>query len=779
MKNLLNYIEDNCKDKEYEVSVEPYSSYGRLMKKTLKIKEVNQFANYLNSKNIKNEKVGILLDNCNGFVKSFYSILLNGKIIVSINNCIEQEELKDIIQKNKLEQIITNKSFTSLFEGIDIELIDIDKKIKESDELGFKVPTKKEEDDLVISYTSGTSSSFSKGVILTYKNITFVSTEYKKIYHLNEDSKIITVLPLWHNYAMFACLTSSIVAKSSLVIMKKWDSYLFIDVNKKIKPSVFPGSPYMYIDLINNHTSEISKLANLKICDSGGDSLPIECINRFEKMTGAVITEGYGLTETSSLTHFNYSAAERKIGSLGKPVSDTECKILDLEEKEVAIGEWGLLWIKGPMLFRDYVELPGQMEKVKINGWFNTNDIVKRDNDNFYYIAGRYSDLQNLSADDENLRALENDLYQFDGMSRVHVSSKYNEVAKFHYFNIYVVLKKDYSIQDLYDYINSNLKKYVIGDVVVIDKLPTTGTGKVKRNKVTKLENFDITKYDRTKIINGITCKTELLENDDKKLIYQEYYDTNLYQVDKKSYINDLCENRGGINTIPRILLKGKNEEKSWLITEYKAGETLNSIRKNDKDFDFASIVADFAKTLCFIHSIKGNKYGWITGSGVIEKDNLSDYLSSEIVRFKDSINGLVNPKDMKYMEELANKVIDKIKIKETFYNPCLCWFDINDTNILVNDNKLSAIIDAGGARFGIKEWDLAFIKYEVCQNDYEFNLLFNEYKKIDGSIDKELIDDLGVFIELDDMEIRVSRKINIPIPYCSKLRDIIDRMSK
>ncbi len=490
MNNIVAYIKKNLKNKEYVVSCMPIVKDNNLLEKNLKIIDIIQFSNYLNERiglGNFNKKIGILLPNSNYFVNAFYSSIINEHIIVAINDHIEIEELNNIIEKNNLEYIISSDKFrqlllkTQIKQVIYINEIDIPKQEK----LNFDFHLPMMEDTLVISYTSGTSGNFSKGVILSCKNVSFVSEEYKNVYKLDATSQIITVLPLWHNYAMFACLTSSIVAYAKLIIMEEWNSDLFILINQKMKPTIFPGSPYMYIDLINNYGEKLHLMTNLKICDSGGDSLPIECINRFEKATGTIITEGYGLTETTSLTHFNYSAIERKVGSLGKCVRQVECKILDLDEQEVKDGEWGLLWIKGPMVFDGYVGMRPEDNKVKNKeGWFNTKDVVKRDTHGFYFIAGRYTDLESLNDEDGQLREVENLLYKFNGIKRIHIQSKYNKIADFYSFDIYAVLKEKYSMQDLYDYINQNLKRFVVNNVYNVENLPTTGTGKIKRNQL-------------------------------------------------------------------------------------------------------------------------------------------------------------------------------------------------------------------------------------------------------------------------------------------------------
>ena len=492
MKNIIEYMYRNIEDKNSIIA--EYADYEKGLEiKKLKSCDVIKFTNYINKNNKMNnygKKVGILMNNSLGFVNSFYSLVLNDKIIVAINTKVSLDELNYIIKVNNLKLIISEDEYEEILNKSNIKEIINYNEINFDDysnNLEVEKINHDFEDIMLISYTSGTSGKFSKPVETTFKNVSFVSEEYNKVYKMKKKYRCITVLPLWHNYAMFACLTNCIAAGAIVLIMKEWNLKIFLEINEKLKPEIFPGSPYMYIDIINNSNS-LHKLENLKVCDSGGDSLPIECIKKFEKMTGAVITEGYGLTETTSLTHFNYSAAERKVGSLGKCVSNTECKILDLNGNELSNGMWGLLWIKGPMVFKGYVNVDlKDTENLTEDGWFNTNDDVKRDEDGYYFFAGRYTDLQMIGEADKQFRELENKLYKFDGIKRVHVKTNKNEVGNFPYFDIIAELKKDYTIQDLYDYINLNLKDYVINDVKVVEKLPTTGTGKIKRNKINEL----------------------------------------------------------------------------------------------------------------------------------------------------------------------------------------------------------------------------------------------------------------------------------------------------
>ena len=485
MKNIIKECYEFMKNDNKNIAIYADYIYGN---KALSYKEVKKYiiaVNEIVGLNNYTKRIGILIENKLEFVKAFFAILYNGYTVVGIDPKITEEGLDKIINENDLEYIISNDANIEKLAKytnkviINIEQIDISKVKSET----INIPNSKLEDIIVISYTSGTSGKFSKGVKLSNKSISFVSEEYRKVYNLNNKSKIITVLPLWHNYAMFACLTSAMMSNAEIIIMEKWDIENFIYINNYFKPDIFPGSPYMYIDIINRDLDTIN-LSSLRICDSGGDSLPIECIKKFEHKTNAIITEGYGLTETASLTHFNYSAKERKIGSLGKCVTNVECKITDLNGNEIEKGKWGLLWIKGPMVFDGYVNNKELTNEVLKDDWFNTNDVVKADEEGYYYIAGRLSDIKNYNQNEITLREIENILYKFDGVKRVFIKKEFNKETNFYYYNIYAILKEKYDISSLYDYIKKTLTNIVVNNVEILDNLPITGTGKVKRNKL-------------------------------------------------------------------------------------------------------------------------------------------------------------------------------------------------------------------------------------------------------------------------------------------------------
>jgi long-chain acyl-CoA synthetase len=137
--------------------------------------------------------------------------------------------------------------------------------------------------------------------------------------------------------------------------------------------------------------------SSLKICDSGGELLPLPIITKLRENTGLIITEGYGLTETSSLSHFLMPDANGvlRLGSVGQPCSGVMCKIIDKDGAEVGTYEPGELLIKGPLLMKGYDDITLNKDVFTDDGWFKTGDIFYKDEEDFYYFMARRKELNN------------------------------------------------------------------------------------------------------------------------------------------------------------------------------------------------------------------------------------------------------------------------------------------------------------------------------------------------------------------------------------------------
>lgn len=278
-------------------------------------------------------------------------------------------------------------------------------------------------------------------------------------------------------------------------------------------------------------------------------------------------------------------------------------------------------------------------------------------------------------------------------------------------------------------------------------------------------------------IKGGLTCQTYLIKVKNQKYIFQLYIGDSIYQARKKYNILKKFNNR----FIPKAIKMKENKEYAYLIMEYKEGKNLYYYRKMLPEFSFNDISKELANVLGRIHNISnGDKFGWI-GEDEKYKDTFIDYINSEYDRL--SIN--FEYVDLEIRESILNKVKKAIKIIEykdkNIDKSCLCWYDMNPSNILIEKKDdiymLRALVDPGGARYGIPEWDIAFVKTQLCINKEEFEHFLVDYQKINSKIiDIELINALSVIVELDVMSIEIENDIIIsPVPYDTSFENEID----
>jgi long-chain acyl-CoA synthetase len=230
---------------------------------------------------------------------------------------------------------------------------------------------------------------------------------------------------------------------------------------------------------------------SLRLCMSGGAPLPVEVREKFEALTGGKLVEGYGLTETSPVTHINPPTGSPKAGSIGLPVANTEARIVDMEtgERELPVGEIGELVIRGPQVMKGYWNKPEETAQVLRDGWLHTGDIARKDADGYFYIVDRMKDM--IIAGGYNIypREVEEVLWEFPRIQEAAVigvpDSYRGETVK-----AFVVLQPGVSAtsDEIIAFCRGRLAAYKVPRLVVFrDSLPKSSVGKYLRRKLRDL----------------------------------------------------------------------------------------------------------------------------------------------------------------------------------------------------------------------------------------------------------------------------------------------------
>ena len=248
-----------------------------------------------------------------------------------------------------------------------------------------------------LQYTGGTTG-VAKGAILTHRNLSYNVQQVASWFvgARPGEEVMLGCLPFFHVFGMTVSMNFPVHAAAAMVLMPNpRDIPLMIQNIAKHRVTLFPAVPAMFNAIVNAPSLEKIDLTSVASCFSGGAPLPPDVLERFEALTGSKIVEGYGLTETSPVTHANPLNGQRKIGSIGVPFPNTDVKIVHVDDPttEVPAGEQGELLIKGPQVMPGYWNKPAESAAALTDGWLHTGDIARVDEDSYCFIVGRTKDM--------------------------------------------------------------------------------------------------------------------------------------------------------------------------------------------------------------------------------------------------------------------------------------------------------------------------------------------------------------------------------------------------
>ena len=345
-----------------------------------------------------------------------------------------------------------------------------------------------DDESLTILYTSGTTG-VPKGVMLTHGNHASEARILSKMRgKLDPEVVVIGVLPLYHIYGITSVINVSIYLGCTIELLTHFDPEKVIEIAQTEKQTIFFGVPTMYNRLIQVASQNPPQNPSLKFCVSGGASLPVEFLHRFEKLLNTKIFEGYGLTEAPVCVENPYGSVT-KPGSIGLPIPEFSAKVIDNEGNELPPGENGELIIKGPGVMKGYLNRPEDTSKTIQDGWLHTGDIARQDEDGYIYIVDRKKDLVIRGGYNVYPREIEEVIYQMPEILEVAVFGVPHddfgeEVAAV------VVLQQGAQIEpdEIREFVKQRVAPYKYPRIIQIvpDMLPKSGTGKILKKEIRK-----------------------------------------------------------------------------------------------------------------------------------------------------------------------------------------------------------------------------------------------------------------------------------------------------
>ncbi len=504
--------------------------YGELWDKVLRL------ASSLYNLGIKKgDRIGIYLPNCPQFVIAFFAINRLGATIVPFNTQYVDHELTYQLNDSEARAIICiDITYKRVRKLRDKKMVELDNIIVASlhDEISFskrvlgilfgKIPIRRrirsvdfsfkelidkgdpngvpeveinpKEDLALIQYTGGTTG-VSKGAMLTHYNIVsnqiqLSSLIYPPINHGEEC--YVCALPLFHIFALNCIMISAISQASKMILIT--DPLAgrpllqdLLETLYKYKPTFFHAVPSLYVGLLFHKDIKDYDLTSIRACLSGAAPLPEQVMYNFEELTGANVVEGYGLTETSPVTHVNpLTGGGKRAGSIGLPTPDTDVKIFDAAEggqdRELPQGEEGEIGIKGPQVMIGYLNKPDETKNsFNKEGYFLTGDIGYIDPDGYFFITGRKKDMIDVSGLKVYPREVEEELVEHPAVQEVAVVGIPHPIRG-ETVKAFVVLRDNEtaSEEELIEFLKGRIARYKIPrHVDFIDELPKSAIGKV------------------------------------------------------------------------------------------------------------------------------------------------------------------------------------------------------------------------------------------------------------------------------------------------------------
>ena len=341
-------------------------------------------------------------------------------------------------------------------------------------------------DPAAFIHTGGTTG-VSKAVVISHANSSVAVQQFKAWLFDTDDGseKLLAVLPFFHVAGYTDIMNNAIYRGWTAILIPRPTPEIIIEMMLRYKPSLFGGVPTMFVGLLNHPKFKSSKFDFIKGCLSGAAPLSLETIRQWEEATGSTIVELYGLTETAALATFNPWRGKTKIGSVGVPVPETDCRIVDIEtgKKDLKQGEAGEILIKGPQVTQGYFRNSEATADAITNGWLSTGDIGYLDDEGYLFIVDRKKDV--IIAGGYNIypREVDEVLYQHPKVQAacvVGIPDTYRgETVK-----AFVVLKQGEtaSEEEIISFCKERLAVYKVPKMIEFrESLPQTIVGKILR----------------------------------------------------------------------------------------------------------------------------------------------------------------------------------------------------------------------------------------------------------------------------------------------------------
>ena len=496
---------------------------------------------------LKGDRVAIHLPNMPQFAIAYYGAIRVGAVFTPLSPLLSPREalhqlndsgaetlisldllfpgIQSIIPETAIKRVITTSiadcynaiiAPVKLLEKMEVpDTIDMAPLLKQHEPLEKEVPIDVKKDLVHLAYTGGTTGA-SKGVMLTHANVVANVVQYgnwtsgsqvelvdgvlKAVYPPGVDPKkdrltardqetALVVVPWFHAMGTVGYLNAQVYGGNTMVVFPRFDPKEYLDAVVKYRATMLGGAPQLFIPLINLPDFDLYDLSSIKVAASGAAPLAMSVLEKMlDAFTGGVVQEGWGLTECSMGATANPPDRNAiRPGSVGLPVYDTECKVIDATTgKDLPPGSEGELCIWGPQVMQGYWKNPEATAEVLKDGWLLTGDIGHEDEDGFFYITDRKKDMIIYKGYNVYPREIEEVIFEHPVVQQCAVVGK-PDLDTGEYPVAFVELKEgaQASREEIMEHTNSQIGHYKkIRDVIFMETIPVSGAGKVLKKEL-------------------------------------------------------------------------------------------------------------------------------------------------------------------------------------------------------------------------------------------------------------------------------------------------------
>ncbi len=461
---------------------------------------VERFAAYLQQQDYqKDDVIALYTLNSDLFLIAYLGVQLAGFVVMPINTKLAAPEVEFIVNHSEAKGLIYDERIEGTFKDVSYEFqhaISLQgmTAIIEQDHGARKPVQLAPHDTAVVMYTSGTTGK-PKGVMLTHQNVVATACIWSESMQMSNKDRMFICTPLFHCAGLHVFAMPMFYQGGTVIIEEAFSPAKTLAQIATTEATIFFGVPSMYTIILNTQGFKEHSLHHLRLLCYGAAPMPYELVKQVkEAFPNVKVQNLYGQTENSpAATSLLDSDALTKIGSVGKPLAQTEVCVVDSEGNPVPAGEVGEICVKGPQVMKGYLRNPEETARTVKNGWLYSGDLGRFDKEGYLYIVDRKKDL--IIRGGENIYPIEVEevLYQIPEVLEAAVvglpHEVYGEVPK-----AYVVLKEGKSIEEttVLSYCQTQLAKYKVPyEIEFLAELPRNASGKVLkhtlRSKVSKI----------------------------------------------------------------------------------------------------------------------------------------------------------------------------------------------------------------------------------------------------------------------------------------------------